>query len=95
MEGRATPSSGTPPPSEAEPAPATYTAWDGTVFEDLEAFMKYEMLHYTFKGETGESETRLPGEVDGQPFDLIGACVRALVVELEVGTGSMCGTVGA
>jgi len=70
---RTTPSS-TPPPEEEEAAP-TYTAWDGTVFEELQAFMKYEMeTRYTFKGETGESETKLPGEIEGQPFDLIGAC---------------------
>lgn len=61
----------------AEEGPQTFTAWDGTVFEELQSFMKYEMeTRYTFKGETGESETRLPGEIEGQPFDLIGACGR-------------------
>lgn len=57
-----------------EGGPQTYTAWDGTLFEDLEAFMKYEMeTRYTFKDQTGESETRLPGEIEGQPFDLLSA----------------------
>lgn len=44
------------------------------VFQNLESFARYEMeTRYTFKGETGESETKLPGEIEGQPFDLLGA----------------------
>lgn len=71
---------GMPPSSAGEEGPQqTYTAWDGTVFDDVRAFMKYEMeTRYTFKGETGESETRLPGEIEGQPFDLIGALAAGI-----------------
>ena len=49
----------------------TYTATDGTQFEDRNEWRKYEFeTNYTFKNKTGESLMKVPGNIEGQPFDL-------------------------
>ena len=48
-----------------------FTASDGTVFESRSEYRKYEFrTRYTFKGLKGEQLGRVPGEIDGQPFNL-------------------------
>ena len=55
------------------PPPKTFTASDGTVFEDREAYKKYEFeLCYTFQGNR-DKETLLvkpPDTINGQAFEI-------------------------
>lgn len=49
----------------------SWTASDGRVFNDRQAYRKYEFeLSYSFRGRTGETLLKSPGSIDGQPFDL-------------------------
>lgn len=49
----------------------TYTATDGTIFDDRNAWRKYEFeTNYTVKDKTGISVMKIPGDISGQPFDL-------------------------
>ncbi|CAM9097748.1 unnamed protein product, partial [Ectocarpus sp. 4 AP-2014] len=44
---------------------------DGTEFTDRAEYRKYLFLtQYTFKDREGEILRKLPGDIDGQPFDL-------------------------
>ena len=46
-------------------------ATDGTEFEDRDQWRKYEFeTNYTFKNRQGESLTKFPGNINGQPFDI-------------------------
>ena len=48
-----------------------YTATDGTQFETKREYAKYEMAtQYTFKDKVGEKLMKLPGSIQGQPFDV-------------------------
>ena len=48
-----------------------FTATDGTQFEDRSEWRRHEFrTRYTFKGNKGETLSRKPGEIDGQPFNL-------------------------
>ncbi|KAG6578169.1 dolichyl-phosphate beta [Phytophthora cinnamomi] len=48
-----------------------FTASDGKTFEDRAAWRLYEFeLTYTFRNKTSETLTKLPGQIEGQPFDL-------------------------
>ncbi|OQS02296.1 hypothetical protein THRCLA_05318 [Thraustotheca clavata] len=48
-----------------------FTASDGTEFEDRDAWRQYEFeTNYTFKGKKEETLMKLPGQIQGQPFDL-------------------------
>jgi protein XRP2 len=50
---------------------STFTASDGKVFTTRQAWRRYEFeLSYTFKGQTGTTLRKEPGQIDGQPFDL-------------------------
>ena len=49
----------------------TFTATDGTTFEDRNEYRRHEFAtQYTFKDKTGETLVRKPGEISGQPFNL-------------------------
>ena len=49
----------------------TFTATDGTVFSDRAKYRQHEMLtQYTYANKTGETLTKAPGSIQGQPFDI-------------------------
>ncbi|CAM9682319.1 unnamed protein product, partial [Discosporangium mesarthrocarpum] len=49
----------------------TFTAPDGSKFTDRAEFRQYIFLtQYTFKDKVGETLKKLPGDINGQPFDL-------------------------
>ncbi|KAG5191022.1 tubulin binding cofactor C-domain-containing protein [Tribonema minus] len=48
-----------------------FTATDGTVFTDRKAWRKHEFeTQYTFRNAVDQTLIKLPGAVQGQPFDL-------------------------
>ncbi|KAG7391684.1 hypothetical protein PHYPSEUDO_003758 [Phytophthora pseudosyringae] len=48
-----------------------FTASDGKKFEDRSAWRLYEFeLTYTFRNKTNETLMKLPGQIEGQPFDV-------------------------
>ncbi|KAG2780291.1 hypothetical protein JG687_00003679 [Phytophthora cactorum] len=48
-----------------------FTASDGKTFEDRAAWRLYEFeLTYTFRNKKNETLMKLPGQIEGQPFDL-------------------------
>lgn len=48
-----------------------FTASDGKTFEDRAAWRIYEFeLTYTFRNKTNETLMKLPGQIEGQPFDV-------------------------
>ena len=63
----------------------SYTATDGTVFEDRAAYRKHEFeTQYTFKEKSGERLLKAPGSIGGWVVDPCGrqcvySCVRACV----------------
>jgi protein XRP2 len=58
-----------------------FKATDGTVFNDKNAFRKYEMLtRYTFHEVLNEQRIKKIGEVDGQPFEVINCRGSELIV---------------
>ncbi|KAG1692719.1 hypothetical protein DVH05_025197 [Phytophthora capsici] len=48
-----------------------FTASDGKTFEDRSAWRLYEFeLTYTFRNKKNETLMKLPGQIEGQPFDI-------------------------
>ncbi|KAK1935054.1 Protein XRP2 [Phytophthora citrophthora] len=48
-----------------------FTASDGKTFEDRSAWRLYEFeLTYTFRNKKNENLMKLPGQIEGQPFDI-------------------------
>ncbi|POM69618.1 Putative dolichyl-phosphate beta-glucosyltransferase [Phytophthora palmivora] len=48
-----------------------FTASDGKTFEDRAAWRLYEFeLTYTFRNQKNETLMKLPGQIEGQPFDI-------------------------
>jgi hypothetical protein len=65
-------------------ATKTFTASDGKVFDNRAEYKKYEFqLSYTFTDKEGVHDLiKLPGAVDGQPFDLANLkCCTAVVMD--------------
>lgn len=49
----------------------TFTASDGTVFNDLRKYRRYEMeKHFSFRNRINDKLVKLPGSVQGQPIEI-------------------------
>lgn len=49
----------------------SYTASDGSVFQDRGEYRKYEFeLSFTFRNKHVEKLIKSPGSIEGQPFDI-------------------------
>ena len=60
-----------------------YVATDGTVFTDRSSYRKYEMeTQYTFRNQTSTTLTKRPGQIAGQPFDII-SCHKSTILLLD------------
>ena len=73
-----------------------FMASDGTAFTDKRAYRKYEMeTRYTLRNVVGEQRMKNIGDVEGQPFDIIGCKDSELLVfdycdQVQIDDSSNC-----